>query len=57
MKSETKEKILNAAVELFAAKGYKSTTTLAIAYKSGVDETTIYKTLKIRNRYFRKHFL
>jgi TetR/AcrR family transcriptional repressor of mexJK operon len=57
MKSETKEKILNAAVELFAAKGYKSTTTLAIAYKSGVDETTIYKHFKNKKSLFQEAFL
>ena len=57
MKSETKERILDAAVDLFAAKGYKNTTTLEIAYRSGVDETTIYKHFNNKKSLFQEAFL
>lgn len=57
MKDETKNKILDAAVELFAAKGYKSTTTLEIAYKSGVNETTIFKHFKNKKTLFQNAFI
>lgn len=57
MKVDTKKRILNAAVELFASKGYKSTTTLEIAYQSGVDETTIYKHFKNKKSLFQEAFL
>ena len=57
MKAETKEKILYAAVELFAANGYKNTTTLDIAYRSGVDETTIYKHFKNKKSLFQEAFV
>lgn len=57
MKDETKEKILNAAVQLFAAKGYKNTTTLDIAYKSGVNESTIFNHFKNKKSLFQEAFL
>jgi len=40
---ETAERILDAASELFAARGYAGTTTRAIAERAGVNEVTIFR--------------
>jgi AcrR family transcriptional regulator len=39
----TAEKILNAASELFAERGYAATTTRAIAERAGVNEVTLFR--------------
>ena len=43
---ETKEAILKAAAELFAERGYKGTTTRALAERAGVNEVTIFRRFK-----------
>jgi AcrR family transcriptional regulator len=40
---ETGEEILKAAAELFGERGYKGTTTRAIAERAGVNEVTIFR--------------
>jgi AcrR family transcriptional regulator len=40
---ETGEAILDAAAELFAERGYKATTTRAIAERAGVNEVTLFR--------------
>lgn len=42
--NSTKEKIQEAAVELFTQNGYSRTTTSAIAKKAGVNELTVFRT-------------
>lgn len=44
--SDTTEKILTAAAELFAERGYASTTTRAIAERAGVNEVTLFRKFK-----------
>ena len=41
--TEKQEKILNAALELFAEEGYKSTSTSKVAKKAGVSEGLIFR--------------
>ena len=41
--SDTEERILDAAAELFASHGYASTTTRAIAEHAGVNEVTLFR--------------
>lgn len=43
---ETSVAILNAAAELFAERGYKGTTTRAIAELAGVNEVTLFRQFK-----------
>jgi AcrR family transcriptional regulator len=43
---ETEEAILKAAAELFAERGYKGTTTRALAERAGVNEVTIFRRFK-----------
>jgi len=43
---ETYSEILAAAAELFGERGYKSTTTRAIAERAGVNEVTIFRRFK-----------
>ena len=43
---ETQEAILKAAAELFAERGYKGTTTRALAERAGVNEVTIFRRFK-----------
>jgi AcrR family transcriptional regulator len=43
---ETAQDILNAAAELFGERGYKGTTTRAIAERAGVNEVTIFRRFK-----------
>ena len=43
---ETGNEILSAAAELFAERGYKGTTTRAIAQRAGVNEVTIFRRFK-----------
>ena len=42
-KKDTETKILDAALELFSEKGFKATTTKAIAEKAGVNEVTLFR--------------
>jgi AcrR family transcriptional regulator len=41
--ADTTEKILDAAAQLFAERGYAATTTRAIAERAGVNEVTIFR--------------
>jgi AcrR family transcriptional regulator len=41
--ADTTEKILNAAAQLFAERGYAATTTRLIAERAGVNEVTIFR--------------
>lgn len=43
---ETEEAILKAAAELFAERGYKGTTTRALAERAGVNEVTVFRRFK-----------
>jgi AcrR family transcriptional regulator len=43
---DTADKILIAAAELFAERGYKGTTTRAIAERAGVNEVTVFRRFK-----------
>lgn len=43
---ETGNEILSAAAELFAERGYRGTTTRAIAERAGVNEVTIFRRFK-----------
>ena len=43
---ETQEAILKAAAELFAERGYRGTTTRALAERAGVNEVTIFRRFK-----------
>ena len=43
MTTETEDKILIAAAELFAEKGYAATTTKAVALRAGVNEVTLFR--------------
>jgi AcrR family transcriptional regulator len=45
---ETGEAILMAAAELFAERGYKGTTTRAIAQRAGVNEVTLFRRFKTK---------
>jgi len=44
--SGTEEQILSAAAELFGERGYKGTTTRAIAERAGVNEVTLFRRFK-----------
>lgn len=43
MTNDTSEKVLRAAAELFAERGYAATTTRAIAERAGVNEVTLFR--------------
>lgn len=45
----TRERIQNAAVELFSQKGYTRTTTAAIARRAGVNELTLFRIFGNKN--------
>lgn len=47
--ASTKERIREAAVELFAKKGYTRTTTAAIAKRAGVNELTLFRIFGNKN--------
>ena len=46
MGSESKKRLLNAALELFSMYGYSRVTTKAIAYSAGVNEATLFRIFK-----------
>jgi AcrR family transcriptional regulator len=50
----TKERILSAATELFAAHGYEGTKTRNIAKKASVNEGTIYNNFRSKKRLYRE---
>ncbi len=51
-KKETKEKILDAALELFSEKGFKATTTMIIAEKAEVNEVTLFRYFGSKEKLF-----
>jgi len=44
--TDTAERIVSAAAELFAERGYAATTTRAIAERAGVNEVTLFRTFE-----------
>ncbi len=50
--SNTKQEILNAALQIFIKKGYKGTTTLDIATEAGVAEVTLFRHFKTKENIF-----
>lgn len=50
--SEKQIKILEAAIEIFAEKGYASTSTSEIAKRAGVAEGTIFRHYKTKKTYY-----
>ncbi len=52
MTSETEQKILGAALTLFAEKGYTGATTRVIAEKAGVSELTLFRKFKTKKNLF-----
>jgi AcrR family transcriptional regulator len=50
--SETQRRILAAALDLFAERGYAATSTAAIAKKAGVAEKTIFANFATKDRLF-----
>ena len=51
-KKDTKTKILDAALELFSEKGFKSTTTKIIAEKADVNEVTLFRYFGSKEKLF-----
>ncbi|MGO9387727.1 MAG: TetR/AcrR family transcriptional regulator [Methanobacterium sp.] len=51
MTDETEQKFLDAALELFAKKGYTGATAVAIADKAGFNEKTLFRKFKTKNLY------
>jgi AcrR family transcriptional regulator len=52
MTDKTKQKILDAALKVFAKEGYKSTTTRSIAEKSGFTEMTLFRKFDTKEKLF-----
>ncbi len=52
MTGETEKKILEAALNLFAEKGYSGATTRVIAEKAGVSELTLFRKFKTKKNLF-----
>lgn len=52
MTSETERKILDAALDLFAEKGYTGATTRVIAEEAGVSELTLFRKFKTKRNLF-----
>jgi AcrR family transcriptional regulator len=53
-RSKTELKIIESAFEMFAASGYKETSTRKIAMNAGVNEVTIFRLFKTKNNLFRE---
>jgi AcrR family transcriptional regulator len=51
---DARDKILKAAVELFAVRGFRGTTTRGIASKACVNEGTIFKIFRSKRRLYRE---
>lgn len=54
MPDKTEQKILDAALKIFAARGYSSATTKSIAEESGFSEFTLFRTFKTKENLFNK---
>ncbi|BDZ68394.1 TetR/AcrR family transcriptional regulator [Methanobacterium ferruginis] len=54
MTSDTENKILDAALKLFAEKGYVGATTRLIAQEAGVSELTLFRRFKTKDNLFKK---
>jgi len=52
MTSETEQKILDAALKLFAERGYTGATTRVIAEKASVSELTLFRKFKTKNNLY-----
>lgn len=52
LNDNTKNKILDAALKMFAEKGFKATTTRAIAEKAGVNEVTLFRHFGTKEKIF-----
>ena len=53
---DTRERILDAALELFGAKGFAATTTKEIAKRAGVNEVTVFRTFKSKQGVYTSMF-
>ncbi|MBA3045925.1 MAG: TetR/AcrR family transcriptional regulator [Euryarchaeota archaeon] len=51
-KKDTKSRILDAALEMFSEKGFKATTTRAIADKANVNEVTLFRYFGSKEKLF-----
>jgi len=54
MVDKTEQKFLDAALEIFAEKGYKGATTRLIAQKAGFSELTLFRKFKTKENLFNK---
>ncbi|MTK63201.1 MAG: TetR/AcrR family transcriptional regulator [Methanobacterium sp.] len=54
MMDETKTKILDAALNIFAKEGYNSATTRSIASKSGFSEITLFRKFETKENLFKE---
>lgn len=54
MTDETEQKIMDAALNIFAKNGYKSSTTKTIAEKSGFTEMTLFRKFKTKKNLYEK---
>ncbi len=52
MIDKTSQKIMDAALELFAKEGYKATTTVSIAQKADFNELTVFRKFKTKQNLF-----
>ncbi len=52
MVDKTEQKILDAALKIFAEKGYKGATTRGIAAKAGVNDSTLFRKFKTKENLF-----
>lgn len=52
MTDDTKIKILDAALKVFAIEGYKSATTRSIAHESGFSEITLFRKFETKKKLF-----
>ena len=52
MSADTRDKIMNAAKELFAANGYAAVTTKEIAKNAGISEVTLYRHFESKRNLF-----
>ncbi len=55
--TDTRERILQAAIDLFAVKGYSRTSMKSIAEKASVNETTIFRVFGSKDKLFLEAFL
>lgn len=54
MTDETKQKIMDAALKVFAKEGYKSATTRSIAHESGFSEITLFRKFETKENLFKE---